>query len=283
MTPQQYCQDKVLREGSSLYYSLRFLPATQRHAVTALHAFFHEVSDVRYECHDTEVARVKFQWWREEIYQAFAGTTHHPVCQALSEPVRRYQLAEHYFQEIIEGLQLDLEVTRYSTFEELEAYCKRTSGVLSLLCTQVLGYQNDSTLKYAEQLGVALQLTSILRELRRDIQKGRLCIPQEDLVRFNVSEQTMFNWQLSETVQALLAYQATRIRAYYDNAFKYLAKEDRFNQRCGLIRAQLALATLGEIENDGYQLFKHRIRLTPLRKLWITWRTGWRAKRRRFG
>jgi phytoene synthase len=97
-------------------------------------------------------------------------------------------------------------------------------------------------------------------------------------MRFKVSEQSLFNRQLDDTVQALFAYQATRIRAYYHNAFKYLSKKDRFNQRSGLIRAQLALATLQEIENDGFQLFKHRIHLTPLRKLWITWRTIWKVR-----
>jgi phytoene synthase len=279
MTHQQYCQKKVLRQGSSLYYSLRSLPLAQRDTLLALQAFFCEISDIRYECHDSSVARLKFQWWQDEMAQTFAGTPHHPVCQALSEPIRRYDLAQHYFQEIIEGFLLDLNVTRYATFDKLENYCKRTSSVLSMLCTQVLGYQNESTLKYAEQLGIALQLTYILRDLRSDVLKGRLYIPQEDLVRFKVGEQSLFDCQLSETVQALFAYQATRIRAYYHQAFKYLSKKDRFNQRTGLIRAQLALATLQEIENDGFQLFKHRIHLTPLRKLWITWRSGWQVRR----
>ncbi len=279
MTPQQYCQDKVLREGSSLYYSLRFLPYGTRQTLTALKAFFREVSDIPYECSDVNVARAKLYWWQEEIAQTFAGTPHHLVCQALSESIKHHSLPQHYFQEIIEGLLLDLDVTRYSTFDELEAYCKRTSSVLSLLCTQALGYQNDSTLKYAEQLGIALQLTSILRELRHDLLYSKLYIPTHELEQFNVSTQTLFNCQQSDAVQALLAYQTKRIRDYYNNAFKYLAKEDRFNQRSGLIRAQIALATLEEIEKEGYQVFEHRIHLTPLRKLWITWRTNWQARR----
>jgi len=278
MTPQQYCQHKVLREGSSLYYSLRFLPTAQRQALTALNAFFQEVSDIRYQCSDTNVAQIKWKWWQNEIAQTFAGTAQHPICQALSEPVRHYQLAEHYFQEIIEGLLADNNTTHYATFEELEAYCRCAGGVLNLLATQVLGYQNDSTLKYAEQLGVALQLTTLLRQIRRDIENGRLHLPQEELARFNVDQQTLFNYENSETTQALFAYQATRIRDYYNNALKYLAKEDRYKQRSGLIRAQLALATLQEIENDGYQLLKHDIHLTPLRKLWITWRTSRQAR-----
>jgi 15-cis-phytoene synthase len=279
MTPQQYCQDKVLREGSTLYYSLRFQPEATRKTLTALQAFFHEVSDIRYECADVNVASAKLYWWQQEIAHTFANTPHHPICQALSESITAHQLPQHYFQEIIEGFLLDLAVTRYTTFDELEAYCKRTAGVLSLLCTQVLGYQNDSTLKYAEQLGIALQLTSILRELRRDLLYSKLYIPTHELQEFNVNAQSLFNGQRSEAVQALLAYQTKRIRDYYNQAFKYLAKEDRFNQRSGLIRARIALATLDEIEKEGYQVFEHRIHLTPLRKLWITWRTHWQTRR----
>ncbi|KHD05294.1 hypothetical protein PN36_00435 [Candidatus Thiomargarita nelsonii] len=278
MTPQQYCQKKVLRQGSNLYYSLRFLPLAQRDTLLALHAFFYEISHIRYECHDNSVALLKFQWWQAEIAQTFQGKPHHPICQALSETLRHHELTEHYFQEMIEGFIVDSKRTRYATFDELEDYCKHTRSVLNLLCTHVLGYQNETTLKYAEQLGIALELTSLLRELRRDVLKGRLYIPQEELVRFNVSEQSLLNCQFSEAIQVLFAYQATRIRSYYNNAFKYLSKKDRFNQRTGLIHAHLTLATLQEMENDGFQLFKHRIYLTPLRQLWIIWRTTWQVR-----
>lgn len=278
MTPQQYCEHKVLREGSSLYYSLRFLPTAQRQALTALNAFFQEVSDIRYECGDANVAHLKWQWWQNEVAQTFTETAQHPVCQALSKPIRHYQLAQHYFQEIIDGLLLDNDKTHYATFEELESYCRRTGGVLSLLMTQVLGYQNDSTLKYAEQLGIALQLTKLLRQIRRDLEYGRLYLAEEELARFNVNQQSLFNYQTTETTQALFAYQAIRIRDYFNNALKYLGKEDRYRQRSGIIRAELAMATLQEIENDGFQLFKHDIHLTPVRKLWIAWRTGGLAR-----
>jgi len=279
MTPQQYCKKKVLRDGSSLYYSLRFLPSKQRNALTALEAFYAEINNIRYECQDKQVARLKLQWWQEEIAQTFAGTAHHPVCQALSQVIYDNHLTEHYFQEIIQGLLLDLDVKYYATFEELEEHCKRTYSVLSLLSTHILGYQNESSLKYAEQLGIALQLTDILYELRHDLIKGRLYISQEDLKLFKVSTQSLFAGQLSETVTALFAYQTTRIRSYCSTAFEYLKKEDRFNQRSGLIRANLALATLQEVEKDGFQLFKHRIDLMPLRKLWIAWYTTWKVRK----
>jgi phytoene synthase len=279
MTPQEYCFNKVLHEGSSLYYSLRFLPLAQRDTLTALHAFFNEIKEIECKCHDLAVARIKLQWWQTEIVQLFADTSQHPICQALAEPIRRYHLAEHYFQEMIEGLLLDLDINRYARFEQLEAHCKRTRSVLNLLSAQVLGYQNDSTLKYVEQLGIAEHFFSILRDLRRDILNEHFYIPQEELDYFNVTTQNLLDEPLSDAVQALLIHQVVRIRAYYADAFKYLVKEDTFNQRSSLIRAQLALATLTEIENDGYQVVKHRVHLTPLRKLWITWRTLWQARK----
>lgn len=280
MTPFQYCQDKVLHEGSSLYYSLRVLPPAQRKILIAIHTFFHEIHDISYECQDLSLAQIKLQWWQNEIAQTFSGEPHHPVSQVLSETI--HHLEENYFQELIEGVRRHLSITRYATYEELESYCKQTGVVSTLLCTHVLGYQNESTLKYAEQLGIALQLTAQLRHIRRDLTKGRLYIPIEDLERFNVTEQALFNYQFSDAVQALLAYQTTRIRAYYHDSLNHLAQEDTFNQRCGVIRAKLALSTLQEIENDGYQVFKHSISLTPLRKLWIAWRTNQWTKRQQF-
>jgi len=281
MTPFQYCQNKVLHEGSSLYYSLHVLSPTQRKILIAIHAFFREINEIPCECQDLSIVQMKLQWWQHEIAQTFNGEAHHPICQVLSEAIQHH-LEENYFQEFIEGVRQHLNVTRYATDKDLETYCKQTGVVSTLLCTQVLGYQNESTLKYAEQLGIALQLTFLLRELHQDLANGRLYIPTEDLERFKVTEQALFNYQLSDTVQALLAYQVVRIRAYYHEAFKHLAKEDVFNQRSGVIRAKLALATLQEIENDGYQVFNHRISLTPLRKLWIAWRTNRWAKRQQF-
>lgn len=277
MTPQQYCREKALQTGSCLHYSLRFLPVFQRQALTALYAFFREIQGMSDSCHHVSVTAMKFHWWLEEITRTFAGTPSHPVGQALLVPIARYQLQCHYFEEIIEGFLQHLEVTRYPSFTDLEQYCKSTRGVLSLLCTHVAGYQNENTLKYAEQLGIALQLTDFLRNLRRDIRQGCLYIPQEDLKKFQIHESELLNGHFSELVQSLFAYQAVRIHAYYHEAFKYLPKEDQIKQRSSVIHSQLVLATLKEIEQDGYQLFHHSIRLPPLRKLWITGRTLWQV------
>lgn len=277
MTPQQYCREKALHSGSCLHYSLRFLPVVQRHALLALYAFFREIKEISYLSQHASDA--KFHWWLGEIRHTFAGTPSHPVCQALVEPIARYQLQLHYFEEIIESMFRHMDVTRYSTFADLEQYCQSTSSVLSLLCTQVGGYQNENTLKYAEQLGIALQLTYFLRNIRKDIRRGYLYIPQEDLKEFQVPEIELLNIQSSELIQSLFAYQTVRIRAYYHEAFKCLPKEDQKKQQSSIVHAQLILATLKEIELDGYQLFSHSIHLPPLRKIWITGQTLWQIRK----
>lgn len=284
MTPQQYCQHKinpVWYEGSSLYHSLRFLPREQRQALTALYAFFYEVSEIRYECHhEPNLGQLKLQWWQQELVNTFAGhTPQHPICQALTKPIARYQLPLDDFQAIITGLSSDLTISHYQDFSTLENYCQSTHGVLNSLSSQVCGYQDDNTLKVIKQLGIAQQLIHILRTTRRDLQHHKIYLPQEDLAHFNLEPQSLLNLEDDDTVQALFAYQATRIHSYYHDAFRQLAPAECFSQRHHLIRAQLSLATLREIEADGYQLLKQHIRLTPFRKLWISWRTYRQARK----
>jgi phytoene synthase len=284
MTPQQYCQDKinpVWYEGSSLYHSLRFLPRAQRQALTALYAFFYEVSEIRYECHhDPNLGHLKLQWWREELANTFAGQTpQHPICRELSKLITRYQLSFEHFQTIIAQLSSDFAISRYQNFSTLENYCQSTHGALNLLTTQICSYQDDTSPEVIKQLGVAQQLIHILRTVRRDILHNKIYIPIEDLAHFNLQSSNLLAQQEDDTVQALFAYQATRIRAYYHDAFRRLAPTERFSQRHHLIRAQLSLATLQEMEADGYRLFKQHIRLTPLRKLWISWRSYWQVRK----
>jgi phytoene synthase len=284
MTPQEYCQytiNPIWYDSSSLYHSLRFLPRAQKQALTVLYAFFYEVSEIRHECHnDFNLAQLKLHWWREELANTFVGETpRHPICRGLSKLITRYQLPFEHFQTIITQLSSDFAILRYQNFSILENYCQSTHGTLNLLATQVCGYQDDTTLEVVKQLGVAQQLIHILRTVRRDILHNKIYIPLEDLAHFNLQPSNLLTQQEDDTVQALFAYQATRIRAYYHDAFRRLAVTERFTQRHHLIRAQLSLATLQEIETDGYRLFKQHIRLTPLRKLWISWRSYWQVKK----
>lgn len=277
--PSDYCQAKAAASGSSFYYAFRFLPDPQRRAIVALYAFCREVDDVVDECSDTGVARLKLQWWREELQRTFAGTPQHPVGQALAEHLHAYNLPQEYFLEIIDGMEMDLDRHRYTAFKDLALYCYRVAGVVGLLSAEIFGYRNRQTLKYATQLGTAFQLTNILRDVGEDARRGRIYIPVEDMRRFGVNEQDILSCQHTPRVQELLTHQLDRARRHYREALALLPAEDRPAQRTGLIMAEIYQATLDEIERDGLRVLERRVALTPLRKLWIAWRTARREGR----
>jgi len=281
MTPEQYCQDKAARSGSSFYYSFLFLPPLQRHAITALYAFCREVDDVVDESSDNQLARVRLDWWRDEISRLFAGQPQHPVSQALAPAIDRFNLPEEHFHEIIDGMEMDLLYDCYPSFKELSLYCHRVASIVGIMAAEIFGYQERATLKYAHNLGMAFQLTNILRDVHEDLLRGRLYIPLDELERYGVTIDELRNGVYSNGVKELLADQSRRAREYYHQAFELLPDVDRYRQRSGLIMAEIYLATLEEIERDGYQVLTQRVSLTPLRKFWLAWKTA-RRERKRF-
>ena len=280
MTPEQYCQDKAASSGSSFYYSFLFLPPAQRKAITALYAFCREVDDIVDECSDVNIARTKLQWWRDSMTQTFAGSPQHPVQKALSNPITEYKLPLEYFLEIIDGMEMDLQHTRYANFKDLGLYCYRAASVVGLMAAEIFGYQDQRSLEYANNLGMAFQLTNILRDVREDAQRDRIYIPLDELACFNVSEQDILQHRNSDNMKALLQHQAQRAHHYYDLAFEQLPEQDRYSQRSGLIMATIYLQTLKAIENDDYPVLEARVSLTPLHKLWLAWKTARSEKKR---
>lgn len=280
MTPDQYCQNKAASSGSSFYSSFRFLPELKRRAITALYAFCREVDDVVDECHDEAVARTTLNWWREEVAQMYHGKATHPVTQALHALLDDFNLAEEYLLEIIDGMEMDLDIHQYPSFKDLSLYCYRAASVVGLLSAEIFGFNNRDTLKYAHDLGMAFQLTNILRDVREDAERGRVYLPQDELEQFSVTLQDLTHPVTSDKVQALFQYQADRAREYYRKAFNELPEEDRFTQRTGLIMAEIYQSLLDEIEADGFRVLEQRIKLTPTRKLWLAWRASRREKKR---
>ena len=280
MDPNEYCQEKAAKSGSSFYYSFRFLPEAQRQAITALYAFCREVDDVVDECTDEGIARTKLQWWKNEIAMAYEGQPSHPVVQALVEPIERYGLALEHFQEIIDGMEMDLDYDAYPSFTELSLYCYRVASVVGLMSAEIFGYEDRRTLKYAHDLGLAFQLTNIIRDVREDALRGRVYLPQDELKRFGVTNEQLRDGIASEGLNQLLEFQAQRAEGYYEKALGELPEVDRFRQRSGLIMARIYRTTLHEIQQDGYRVLEHRVSLTPLRKLWLAWNTARREKAR---
>ncbi|MBL1433446.1 MAG: squalene synthase HpnD [Gammaproteobacteria bacterium] len=274
MDPDKYCQEKAAASGSSFYYSFLFLNPIQKQAMVALYAFCREVDDIVDECTEESIARTKLQWWREEISRLFTKEPRHPVSKALLSSLGNFDLAEEYFQEIIDGMEMDLDYEAYPSFKELGLYCHRVAGVVGLLSAEIFGYQDRKTLDYARDLGFAFQLTNILRDVREDADRGRLYIPLDELKQHNVSAEDIFAHKNSDAMQALFKTQAKRAADYYEKAHSLLPEVDRYPQRCGLIMSAIYETTLREVEADGFRVLNHRTSLTPLRKLWVAWKTA---------
>ncbi|HWQ39093.1 MAG TPA: presqualene diphosphate synthase HpnD [Burkholderiales bacterium] len=273
MTPDEYCQQRAAGSGSSFYYSFLFLPPEQRRAITALYAFCREVDDVVDDCSDPGVARMKLAWWRTEIAASFAGDPQHPVARALARVVKQYHLPQDYFHDIIDGMEMDLERNRYASFEALDGYCYKVAGVVGLMAAEVFGYRSASTLDYARTLGTAFQLTNIIRDVGEDARRDRIYLPTEDLDRFGVAATDVLSLRETDAFRALIAFEIRRARAHYERALALLAPQDRRSQRAGLVMAAIYRTLLDEIEADGCRVLSTRVSLTPLRKLWIAWRT----------
>jgi phytoene synthase len=272
MTPDQYCQDKAKASGSSFYNSFRFLPKDKRRAITALYAFCREVDDVVDECSDANVARTTLNWWRNEVAAIYTGTPQHPVTQALVPIVKQFNLAQEHFLEIIEGMEMDLDQPRYTDFKSLQLYCYRVASVVGLLSVEIFGYTDRQTLKYAHDLGIALQLTNIIRDVGEDARRNRIYLPLDELQQFGVSSEDILHARETEGFQKLMAFQIERARHYYQQALEHLPAVDRKAQRTGLIMAAIYRATLDEVVASGCHVLKERVSLTPTYKLWLAFK-----------
>ena len=273
MSPDEYCQQKTVQSGSSFYYSFLFLPPERRRAITALYAFCREVDDTVDETSDGSVARIKLAWWRTEVSNMYKGTPTHPVTQALQPHIAPYKLEEQHLQAIIDGMEMDLDQSRYLDYAGLQKYCWRVAGVVGILSASIFGYTDPQTLAYAEKLGLAFQLTNIIRDVGEDARKGRIYIPVNELQQFNVTAADILNFRHSEKFEALMRYQNERAQRTYDEALALLPKQDRRAQRPGLMMAAIYRTLLDEIARDNFHVLNQRISLTPLRKLWLAWKT----------
>ena len=277
MTPEQYVQDKAAKSGSSFYYAFMFLPAPRRAAITAFYAFCREVDDVVDEMVDPGVAATKLAWWRREVAAAWAGRPSHPVTKALLPHCEPYGISAEHLNAVIDGCQIDLEQTRFLDFAGLARYCHLVAGVVGEVAASIFGRSSDATVAYAHRLGLAMQLTNIIRDVGDDARRGRIYVPVADLQRFDVKAAELLArlppFGYSERFNALMKFQAARAHGCYDEAFSLLPEADRQSQKPGLMMANIYRTLLREIEAGGFQVLHQRTSLTPLRKLWIAART----------
>ena len=282
MTPEQYVQDKAAKSGSSFYYAFRFLPPPQRAAITAFYAYCREVDDVVDEVQDAGLAATKLAWWRKEVAGAFADQPTHPAMRALMPHVKAYGIQAGHLLAVIDGCEMDLQQTRYLDFAGLQRYCHLVAGVVGEVAARIFGHSHPATLDYAQRLGLALQLTNIVRDVGDDARMGRIYLPMAELQQFDVKAHELLKrespWGYSERFSALMRFQAERAHRCYDQALALLPEADRAAQKSGLMMANIYRSLLREIEADGFQVLHQRTSLTPLRKLWIALMTNWRGR-----
>ena len=264
MQPLEYCRRKAAESQSSFLAGFRFLPQHKQDAMTVLYAFCRELDDVVDDCTDAHVAQTTLNWWRLELAKVFGDEMpEHPVCQALKPVVRDFALPQDELAEIIEGMQMDLQQARYGSFEELKLYCYRVAGVVGRLITRILGFSRAETLDYADKMGLALQLTNIIRDARN----GRIYLPMVELQQFDVPAQTIMQQMPTPEFGRLMAFQIERARQIYREAAAMLPRADRKAQKMGLVLAGIYYALLNEIERDGAEnVLKYKIAIPGPRK-----------------
>jgi phytoene synthase len=278
MTPEQYVQDKAAASGSSFYYAFLFLAPPRRAAITAFYAFCREVDDVADDVTDPSVAAAKLAWWRSEVAATFGGTPSHPAMKALLPHVAAYGIEPAHLLAVIDGCQMDVDQARYLDFAGLARYCDLVAGVVGEVAANIFGCTLASTVQYAHRLGLAMQLTNIVRDVGDDARRGRIYLPVDELQRFDVKASEILDRTYSDRFTALMRFQAERAHRTYDEAFALLGDADRAAQKPGLMMANIYRTLLREIEADGFAVLHQRISLTPIRKLWIAMRTNWRGR-----
>jgi phytoene synthase len=282
VTPEQYVQNKAAASGSSFYYAFLFLPPPRRAAITAFYAFCREVDDVVDEVSDPGVAATKLAWWRSEVAAAFGGRPTHPVTKALMAHTAAYGIEPEHLLAVIDGCQMDLDQSRYLDFAGLSRYCHLVAGIVGEVASAIFGRTDAATIAYAHRLGLAMQLTNIIRDVGDDARRGRIYLPMDELQRFDVKAQEILRrdppWGYSERFTALMRHQTQRADATYDEAMALLPASDRRAQRPGLMMANIYRTLLREIEREDFRVLHQRIALTPLRKLWIAMKTNWRER-----
>jgi phytoene synthase len=282
VTPQQYVQDKAARSGSSFYYAFLFLPPQRRAAITAFYAFCREVDDVVDEAVDLSVASTKLAWWQQEVATAFAGRPTHPVLRALIPLTKEFDIRQEHLDAVIEGCRMDLDQNRFLDFPALQKYCHLVAGVVGEVACNIFGRTSPDTVQYAHRLGLAMQLTNIIRDVGDDARRGRIYLPISELQQFGVKAHELLArqspWGYSDRFTALMQHQAQRAHQLFDEALALLPAQDHSSQRPGLMMANIYRSLLREIETGGFQVLHQRTSLTPLRKLWIAARTQWSGR-----
>ncbi len=273
MTPEEYCRNQAAPIGSSFYYSILFLPAEKRRALTALFAFYRELEEGAKECSDPALGQIKLNWWRQELTTAFSDRAQHPVTQALLPAVARFDLPQELLLRLIDCVESGWLKNRHPDFRSLRDYCSSTSGLAEQLAARILGLNDPDALQRAQELGLAFGLTYVILNVRDDAQRNRILLPQDELERFGVTAADIFNLRETENFKKLIKFTIDKAENCYNRATSGFPAAERKAQRARITLAAIYRSQLQEIEEDGCRILRRRVELTPVRKLWLAWTT----------
>jgi len=263
------CVDITRRSGSSFASAFWMLPKKKRNALHAIYAFCRLADDI---ADDPEIAGDRtalLARWREELDDAFRGKAQHAVGVALSDAIESYRFPEQVFVDLLDGVEFDLAEEPIETFDDLRLYCYRVASTVGLLVVRILGFENPRSLEFAETLGIAVQLTNVLRDVGDDASTGRIYLPDDELVRFGVSAESILAGQMTEELQLMLSFNAKRAASYYERAEELLPDEDRRALRPATAMGRIYRALLDELIERQFPCFEQPVRISKPRRLAI--------------
>lgn len=256
---------------SSFYYAFSLLPTDKRDAMNTVYAFCRQTDDIVDDNDDTEDVKFeKLHRWRVELEKSFSGRSEYPLFNKLAKIIGQFNIPYEPFFELIRGMEMDLQNQRYKSIDDLMLYCYRVASTVGLMCIEIFGYKNKSTKDFAVNLGLALQLTNILRDIKPDAEKGRIYLPQQDLQQFNYSESELLGSIYNDKFIQLMKYETGRAKEYFDKANRYLDLEDKPAMFAARAMQHIYYKLLQKIEADNYNVFRKKIKVSKIEKVGIS-------------
>jgi phytoene synthase len=267
------CRSIARREAKNFYYAFLTLPAARRRAIYVAYAFCRHCDDSVDRVASTPEKLTMLASLRRALQDTYLGHASGPVFLALADVAGRYDIPQVYFQEVISGVESDLVKTRYQDFEQLRQYCYQVASVVGLICLQIFGYKEYAAKRHAIDLGLAMQLTNIARDVREDLGFGRIYLPQDEMARFGYSEAELRDGVVNEAFMELMRFQAQRAKCYFHSGFQLLPYLSFRSRACPAVLGQLYRKILQRIESTDYDVLHHRISLSKSEKLRVTAQT----------
>ena len=258
------------KSKSSFYYAFNLLPEDKREAMNTVYAFCRKTDDIVDENSDpTDLKYEKLRKWRIEFEKSFSGHSEFALLNKLGTTISKFDIPLDPFFELIKGMEMDLQKDRYKSFEDLQLYCYRVASTVGLMCIEIFGYKHPSTKKFAIDLGIALQMTNILRDIGKDAKNGRIYLPQEDLNKFNYTEQEIISLIYNDNFKDLMIYESSRAKLYFNSATAHLDLDDKKTMFAARAMQHIYYKMLENIIAADYDVFNNDIKVSKFEKVGI--------------